>query len=145
MTDNSDKSKFEKELRAVRNTAPPEPFDVYRYLTRVREYRVHLRDRPDQRKALRKHAAAVLQANYKGRLTRLIIELTAGSHVKLKQRNKYIQALEWCENNNIPANKTKAFIRSEGGINECVAKRIRSRKSVKSQRAPEGEMPLGRR
>lgn len=63
-----------------------------------------------------KHFHQRVQKNY----FRFLIELSAGSHVSLQEKSKYVKVLKFARASGIKPQEFKKFLRKHGGIKACI-------------------------
>ena len=114
---------WDQELQRIRELAPPPPKEaIYPYLQAVyRRARVLGDiDKPTEKKFNK--SADGFAKQIKWNRMRLLIELTAPSHMKPKMKWKYSQTLMYAYRSHVKSVNLIAFIKDEGGINKCVDK-----------------------
>jgi hypothetical protein len=120
-----------RDLKAIKTIAPPPPpkDTLYPWLEQAYRLRRKMRrvDGPVRARAM-KYLHDKHEMRIKKDCTRLIIELTAGKHVKSKTKTKYANALNWALSKSIKAQELTAFIKREGNINGCAEKYLRFQK-----------------
>ena len=114
---------WDEDLERIRKLAPPPPEEtIYGYLKAVyrRGRKLGTIDEKKQKK-LNKIAGRYRQ-QIKFNRFRLIIEMTAPSHMTSKMKWKYTKTLQYARHQDTQSKDLIKFIKSEGGINACVKK-----------------------
>jgi hypothetical protein len=121
---------WDHDLANVKKKAPPPPEETtYRWLRAV--YRMVRKNRPPY-SPQQKEKLNALERSVSTRMRsieRLIIELTAPTHVTRKMRWKYAVTLNYARSRNIKTEDLIEFIKKKGGINACVGKASSSKKA----------------
>jgi hypothetical protein len=111
-----------RKLQKAMSAAPPPPpveDPIYRYLRRVYFVCRQLESRPEWKTTLSEFGDAHHRWLAR-KFTRLIIEITSGTHVTAKMKHKYTTVLRYALANDVKTENLVSFIKKAGGINACV-------------------------
>lgn len=132
MDDDALPESLDDDIRKARSLAPPPPPPedlIYPYLLAC--YRLLKKIGPSTPKKvakLNKAADDLGRPRIKFNRAKLIIEQTAGDHVKTKMRGKYAAVLRYAELRNVKSKDFVKFVKGKGGINNCVEKYMKKKK-----------------
>jgi hypothetical protein len=125
-----------KSVKRARAKAPPPPEldPVTVYLAAV--YREVARwEQSASWAQMKDKIIAYYEANFDPRVKtgnfRFLIELSAGPHISLQEKSKYVMALEHARHRKVQADDFADFLQREGGIKACIkaSRKGRSRRT----------------
>lgn len=132
-----------RRLDRLRELAPPPKYDVYEYLGGLHDVRCELMKLPKRtRKAALRNYAATRGVKLDRYISRQLVDLTVGNHVRNHSKDKYALTVDWGAHSKIKPGALKRSVKRQGGINSCVdpQRKIRTAKN-KSRGKPAVQRP----